>query len=62
MLNNKSSFEKYYEVSQLGHPFLSLENAHKLYKSLDVWFKTCNKMNVESSVWAGTLLGCLRHK
>ena len=37
MLNNKSSFEKYYEVSQLGPPFLSLENAHKLYKSLDVF-------------------------
>lgn len=42
--------------------FLSLKKANDLYKAINVWFITCNKYDVNSSLWAGTLLGCVRHK
>ena len=42
--------------------FLSLKKANDLYKAINVWFITCNKRAINSSLWAGTLLGCVRHK
>jgi hypothetical protein len=41
--------------------FLSLKAAHDIYSSINVWFRICDKMNIDTSLWAGSLLGCVRH-
>lgn len=59
-----SSFSNYNNLldKQTNSNLLTLKKAHTLYKLLNIWFKTCDKFNIDTSLWAGTLLGSIRHK